>query len=273
MDIIRIAKQAFSTIRSHKYLLFFGFFVASGGGVGGNVGGHGHHGGPLPAWVWPLIAAGVALGLAALVMNVLSEGALIEGVERAQRGERGRIGEELRQSKRHFWTLAAIKAGLGLAMLLSVAVVAAPLGVGLLGAYPVVVGAVATALLALPAVPWLLTLYFIYMYAMRIAVLDDLTARESVRAAQRYLHGRIARSLKLLVASGLGSAAVEMVGLLVALPFAALGLGIYFAAGLVPALVVGGVLVAPVAAIIAGSVGAYRSSLWTLGFLDGRGAS
>lgn len=272
MDIIRIAKQAFSTIRSHKYLLFFGFFVASGGGAGGNVGRHAHHGGPLPAWIWPVIGVALVLGLAALVMNVLSEGALIDGVERAQRGERGRIRQELGQSKRHFWTLAAIKVGLSAVMLLSVAVVAAPLGAALLGAYSKLAGAVATALLVLPAVPWLLTLYFIYMYAMRIAVLDDMKAMDSIRAAKRYLHGRIANSLKLLVAGGLGSAAVEVVGVLVALPIAAVGLGIYFLAGLVPALVVGGVLVAPVATIVVGSVGAYRSSLWTLGFLDGRGA-
>lgn len=272
MDIIRIAKQSFSTIRSHKYLLFFGFFVASGGGAGGNVGGHGHHGGPLPARVWPLIGVAVVLGLAALVMHVLSEGALIDGVERAQRGQRGRIGEELGQSRRHFWTLAAIKVVLGAAMLVSVAVVAAPVGGALLGAYPVVAGAVATALLGLLAVPWLLTLYFVYMYAMRIAVLDDKKALDAMRSAKRYLHGRLASSLKLLVAGGLGSAAVEVAGGLVALPIAALGLGVYFLAGLVPALVVGGVLLAPVAVLVAGSVGAYRSSVWTLGFLDGREA-
>jgi hypothetical protein len=273
MDIIRIAKQSLSTIRSHKYLLFFGFFVASGGGAGANPGAHGHHGGPLPAWIWPLLAGALVLGLAALVMHVLSEAALIDGVERAQHGERGRIGEELRASRRHFWTLAAIKLALGAAMVLSVGVVALPIGGALAGAYPVLAGAVATALLALVAVPWLLTLYFIYMYAMRIAVLDDKKAMDSIRAAKRYLHGRIASSLTLLVAGGLGAAAVEIVGVLVALPIAALGLGVYFLAGLVPALVVGGVLVLPVALVVAGSVGAYRSSLWTLGFLDGRGAA
>ncbi len=272
MDIIRIAKQAFSTIRSNKYLLFFGFFVASGGGVGGNTGHHGHHGGALPGWIWPLLGVAVVLGFAALIMNLLSEAALIDSVERAQHGERGRIREELRASTRHFWTIAGIKAALGAAFLLTLAVVAAPVGGGLLGAYPVALGAVATALLALPAVPWLLTLYFIYMYALRIAVLDDEKALPAIRAAKRYLHGRLANSLKLLVAGGLGATAMELCGALVALPIAALGFGIYFLAGLVPALVVGGVLFAPVAVLVAGSVGAYRSSLWTLGFLEGRGA-
>lgn len=272
MDILRIAKQAFSTIRSNKYLLFFGFFVASGGGAGANTGHHGHHAGALPAWVWPLLVVGLVLGIAALVMRVLSEAALIDGVERAQHGERTGIGEGLRGSRQHFWTLVAVKAALGGLFLLSLAVVAAPAVGGVLGGYPVVAGAIASALIGVVAVPWLLTLYFIYMYSMRIAVLDGQKALDSIRAAQRYLHGRIANSLKLLVAGGVGAALVEVSGALVLLPVAALGLGIYFVAGLVPAIVAGAVLALPVAVVVAGSVGAYRSSLWTLGFLEGRGA-
>lgn len=273
MDIMATAKQAFSTIRSHKYLLFFGFFVASGGAAGARgPHGTGHHGGTIPAWVWALVAGAAVLGVAALVMHVLSEAALIDGVERAQRGERSRIGEALRGSAPRFWTLVAIKLALGLALVASVAIVAAPLGGGLLHVYPVAAGAVMTVLLALPALPWLLTLYFIYMYALRIAVLDRCGAAEAVRGAKRFLHGRIAVSLKLLVAGGVGAAAVEVAGAVVALPLVAIGFGIYFAAGLVPAVVVGALLVAPVGAVVAGSVGAYRSSLWTIGYLESRQA-
>jgi hypothetical protein len=51
-------------------------------------------------------------------------------------------------------------------------------------------------------------------------------------------------------------------------PAALVGGGVYLLAGLVPALIVGGVIVAPVAAAAAGAGGAFRSSVWTLHFLQ-----
>ncbi len=52
------------------------------------------------------------------------------------------------------------------------------------------------------------------------------------------------------------------------MPAALVGFGVYLAAGLVPALVVGAALLIPFAIAIAGARGVYRSSLWTLGWLE-----
>lgn len=55
-------------------------------------------------------------------------------------------------------------------------------------------------------------------------------------------------------------------------PAALAGGGVYFAAGLVPAIVTGAVLGVPVALAAAAALGAFRSSVWTLGYLSEQGA-
>ncbi len=66
----------------------------------------------------------------------------------------------------------------------------------------------------------------------------------------------------------LGHVGVGVAGLLALLPAAAAGAALYFTAGLAPALVVGGVLALPVVIGMAGTLGAYRSSVWTLGYIS-----
>lgn len=87
---------------------------------------------------------------------------------------------------------------------------------------------------------------------------------------RRYLSGRVLESLKLLVVGFVGQgcgAAVAAVGLL---PAAVVGAALYFFVGLIPALVAAGVLAIPVVVAAAGATGAFRSAVWTLGYLQGR---
>ena len=272
MDVVRIAKDSLSTAWNHKYLWLFGFFVAGASGGSGGQGGAPTAGGAgaVPDWVFLLLAGGLVLGLAALVMYIISEGALIEGVVRIRGGEEYSIGAGLRSGLNHFWRVLGIKVLMLLAFALSIAVVAAPVVLGKVGLIPLWLGICVTAPLALVAVPWVLTLYFIYTYALRIAVLERQPVTIAIRQAREFLHGKLGSSLKLLVAGGLGSVVAGLVGVLIVAPALMLGGLGYAAGGIVPAVAAGAALALPVAIGLAGALGTYRSSVWTLGFLEGR---
>lgn len=105
MDVFRIARDSLSTVWNHKYLWLFGFFVAGAGSGGGHGGGAptASSAAGVPQWVFLLLAGAAVLGLAALVMYIISEGALIEGVGQVQRGERYSIKHGMRGGLGHFW--------------------------------------------------------------------------------------------------------------------------------------------------------------------------
>jgi hypothetical protein len=151
---------------------------------------------------------------------------------------------------------------------LSIAWFTAPIWLLALGLIPWM----AALLLALPAVlvavPWLLTLYVIYAFALRIAVLENRHAVDAMHKARLFLHGRVLAGLKLLGAMALGHVGVGLAGILALLPVAALAGAVYFTAGMVPAMVVGGLLALPIAFAMAGTLGAYRSSVWTVGYIE-----
>ncbi|MFH2006955.1 MAG: hypothetical protein ABI333_10260 [bacterium] len=275
MKILDIAKQSLTTLWTNKYLWFFGFFVASVGGSGSSEeqGHASYHATMAPAdvpiWVWALLGSAAVLGVAFIILHILSEAALIRGVADGQQGEKTTIREGLRRSRPHFWTLVGQKVVLGLIAVVSVAIIAAPVAVAHTTALPMWLGGTLTGLLVLVGIPWLLTLYFIYEYAMRFAVLEGYRLRESIRQARRFLHGRIVTSIKLTVLSFVGQMGGGLAAVLVAVPAALVGGAVYFAAGTVPALIVGGVLAAPFVIAVIGATGTFRSSVWTLGFIDG----
>ena len=113
MDIIRIAKEALSTAWNHKYLWLFGFFVAGASGGGGGQGGAPTAGGAgvVPDWVFLLLAGGAVLGLVALTMYIISEGALIEGVVKVREGEEFSIRAGFRSGLSHFWRVLGVIGG------------------------------------------------------------------------------------------------------------------------------------------------------------------
>ncbi len=271
-SILDIAKRSFTTLWTYKYLWFFGFFVAAAGGGGG--GGNRKGGGAsmslhsLPAWFWPVMAAAVVLGLVFFILSILSEAALIEGVADGQKGERLGIRRGLRHGRRHFWRLIALKLLVGLAGLVVVAAVAVPVLLGHLHVVPLWAAITLTVLLALVALPALLTVYFVYEYALRFVVLEDRGAVDALRYARRFLHGRIGLSIKLVLLAVVGNMGGWMVIMVAMVPAAALaGVG-YLVQGVETAIALGSVVAGPLMILGMGAMGTFRSSVWTLGFMD-----
>src|SRR5688500_15902707 len=90
MTITEILRQGFHYARTCKSLWLFGFFVGMAGGGstgGGSGGGDGAGGLSLSPAQFAVIAIAAVLAVGALiVMQFVSEGALIEGVVRARQG-------------------------------------------------------------------------------------------------------------------------------------------------------------------------------------------
>jgi hypothetical protein len=277
MEPVKIAKSAVHTIWTHKSLWLFGFFVAAGAGTGATRGTgvgkpplsiEGAH--ATPAWVFALIAVGVVLALVGLLVNVVSDAALIDGVRRSRASEPVTVRRGFHAGWASFGRLLRLKA-LVLAMYLGASLLlATPAGLHLLGAVPKVAMEVATLVLALAAVPVLLTLLLASKYAVRICALEGKGAVQSLGEARGFLSGRIRDSLQLLLVTVGGQLAGAAAGLVVALPAAAIGVAVYFLAGLLPAVIIGGVLAVPFITAIIGATGAFQSATWTLAYLEGR---
>ncbi len=271
MNIVEIGKRALSTIRSNKALWFFGFFVASSG-AGGAGGRPGHGGGPIPTWVWFAVAAAIVAAAGFLVLHVLSEAALIEGVLRQRSGERLGVGAGLRDARRHFFRLLGFKAGaLGLA-LLGVSALAAPALAAALGVLPAPLGIGISLVLAIPGALALLTLALLYEYGMRAIVLEERTARDGWRAARRRLAGHLVHGTQLLLLSFAGQLGGNILAVVAVLPGLGAGLIGYALGGLPVAIAVGVLVALPFIVPVIGATASFRSSVWTLGYLEGREA-
>jgi hypothetical protein len=273
MKVFDVMKRSFRTALRSKRLWLFGFFVAAASsGSGGGDSDGGVPVGDFPSWLVLVIIAAAVTALAGLVMHVISEAALIDGVG-GGRPESYRIREGLRAGGRCFFRVLGLKALRALVTALSIAVVGAPTVLGVLELLPLWLGVAVTLPLGLLAVPWLLTVYFLYEYALRYVVLDGAGALEGIRLAEDHLHGRLGQSLGLLGGSLVGLPASAAAMALVAVPCAAVGACVFLAAGPLAGVATGAALLLPLAACILGALGTYRSSVWTLGFLETEGES
>jgi hypothetical protein len=277
MEPLKVAKSALQTIWTHKTLWVFGFFVgaASGGGAtraSGTGKPHlaleGSHG--IPGWVLGLVAAGVILAVVGLLIHVVCDAALIDGVRRSRANEPVTFGLGVRAGLSAFGRLLRVKVIAFAAFLLGAAVLAVPAGLRVLGGLPTAATVALTVVLAVIAVPAFLSLVFVSNYAARICMLEGKGAVQSFREAVDFLSGRVRDSLVLLLLNFAGQVAGAAAGLVVVLPAAAVGLVAYFVAGLVPAVILGGVLAAPFVTAVVGATGAFNSTLWTVAYLDGR---
>ena len=253
-----IVRQAYETAKTQRQLWLFGLFAAGAGGVNLKT-----PGSATPSWVLYAVIAASVLGVIALLLHLISEGALIHGTAHSRDGGRTSAAVSFRTGLKFAPRVAGIKLVTWLATLLSVVVIAAPLGIAAVAGASLVAGAVASLLLGIVSIPLLLTIHLLGTYALRAAVLEGNGVAQSIRTARQFLAGRIVPSLWLLVAQALGSSVGSLAAVVVALPILALGLALYFGVGLVPAVIVGAVLMVPVAVSVSGAVGTFRSSLWT----------
>jgi len=269
MSIVEIVKQSLQIARTHKSLWLFAFIVGlgRGGSGGGGGGGGGTGGGGAPGLsVAAVVAVVLIAAVVGVVVRLVSEGALIEGVSRARRHESLSVREGFRVGWANGPVLLRIAAIYVVATIVSVLVLAAPcfLAVQLLGRGVIVPLAIATLIVA---VPWLVTLYAVQALASRIAVLENRHALDAIRKARLFLHGRMQQALKLMVAAFLGTLFVVAAGMVVIGPVVLLLIGAAKLLGTAPAAAIGVLMLAPAVFVLVAFIGTVQSAAWTLGYL------
>jgi hypothetical protein len=279
MTIREIVGEAFHYARTCRSLWLFGFVVgaASGGSSGGgNSGGDSSAGGAAGiATLLGLFATEAAIAavaillvvvLAGVVLRFLSEGALIQGVARARQGGAMTTGEGFRAGWAHWGVLLRIGLLYVAALVVSVAILAAP---SLLAWWAI--GPIGAAVAAVPAVivavPWLITLSLLQAFAMRIAVLENRRAIDAIHKARLFLHGRLIHGLKLVAATFIGSLAITLLTVLVIGPVVLLLAALATVLPVPPLIAVGVVVLVPVLCVLTAMLGTYRSSVWTIGYV------
>lgn len=283
MGVFDLIKEALRIGRTHKSLWLFGFFAGLGGGFnfGGGGGGEGGAGvgvqlpvplvvpgiSPDPARVVPVIIIALAVLAVFVVLKFLATGALIEGVKRARSNGSMSLREGFREGWAHWGALFRV-ALLYLPLYLGTVLVLAVPCVLLFRAGGTAAGVVAAGVAVLVGVPWLLTLYMWQAFAERIAVLENRRALDAVRKARLFLHGRLQLGLKLLVASFLGVLLVSVVGFLVIAPITGIVALSATVWGILGAVGLGLVTVAPLVFVAIAIVGIMTSSVWTIGYLQ-----
>jgi hypothetical protein len=204
-------------------------------------------------------------------MHVVSEGALIDAVSEGERGRAPTWKDAFKRGLRTFFPMLLVKALTVLLMAATLAIAAVPALAALFGSTERWIGILGSLVLVVVSVPWLVTLYFVYEYALRIIVIDQLGGIDAMRAAASLMHGRIEDSIRLLLADGIGRVLGFTAGGVAALLIAAIvGVPVFLAFGIVPAAITAGVVVAPFGAMLLGAIGTYRSSIWTLAYLQAR---
>ncbi len=273
MNTLTIVRQSLTTAWRHRALWLFGFFLAGSGGAGA--------GGPprssssgtglLPEWLIPVIIGAAFAGLGALVMHIISEGALIAQVEQANGGVTPTVRSSFRSGLSHFSVVLRLKA-LAFGALLGLAtVVLVPVGLGIASLIPLPVGAALTGLVALVVMPAALTGFLLLEISLRVAVLEKRSALEALVEARRYLSGRLLESLQLLVVAVVGLAGIGLVGVVALALGGVVGLVVYaLTQALLPSLVAGAVVAVPLLVPVIAFGGTYRSTVWTTGFLASR---
>ena len=272
MNALTIARQSFTTAWRHRALWLFGFFLAGSGGAGA--------GGPprsssgaasLPEWLIPIIIGAVFAGLVALVMHIISEGALIAQVEQATGGVTPTVRSSLRSGLTNFGVVFRIKALALVGLMGLAALVLAPVGLGLASVIPVPVGAVLSGLVALVMMPAALTGWLLLEISLRVAVLEKRTALEALAEGKRYLSGRLLESLQLLVVAVVGVAGIGLVGVIALALGGIVGLLVFVVThALVLSLVAAAVVAVPLLVPVIAFGGTFRSTVWTTGFLASR---
>jgi len=261
---------------THKFLWFFGFFAASGGGGSGNYSSVGERGAEeirsffmTHIEILVLIIIGVVvLWLILLVLNVISKGALLSCISRADHGEPVSFSGGWNEGLKHFWGML----GIGLLGLLVFLVVSFVCVVAVVipiagGAPGIAVAVVIAPLLFVPYVAFAFLLAFTIIYAEREYVIGDATVSDALATGWGMTRAYFLQSfLMWLVAFGSTMAfviAILICLLAISVPFILIGVASP-TAGLVLGIPVG--IVFMILAVSAYST--YDHSLWTLMYAE-----
>ena len=268
MHVREVLTHAARTTWTHKRLWFYGLFAASaGGGIHVQQSDAVELGAGVPEWLAGVLIAGAVVGLLVSVMHLVAEAALIEGVRDARSGKVATIGRGLRSGWGHVLRVLGVKLATGGLTVAVVAGVVAPGLLAALGHLPLEAGIAGSVLLALPAVPVVVSLAVVGKLALRVVVLEGRPVVEALRHARRILHTGLIDTLALLVGVAIGQMGLSIAVTLPAIALAVLvGAPLYALGGLVPALVGLGIVVPPLGVLLAGVSGTWSSAVWTEGF-------
>jgi hypothetical protein len=274
MNYMELIQRSLSRAWKYKCLWLFGFFVSaveSFGSVGWK--------GDAEEWEWLediadihidptwLILGGVAvfaIWIVFWVMSVLSEGALIHGIVRGERGLKVDFGGALSTGVEKFLRL------FGIILLATMAIIASILTLVMVIIPSYFISVPIGVLLTLVAVPLLigiiLTVVCVEGWALRFAVIEDRIWSDAIGDGWQLFRRHIGPSLGVAFSSFLTQfflwCALILVGLILAIPFIIMGMSDPMGA-LIPGVVLGLVVI-----IIAEAYfGTFASSIWTLGFM------
>jgi membrane-anchored glycerophosphoryl diester phosphodiesterase (GDPDase) len=293
-----LLSEAFRLTWRNRYLWFFGFFVAGGGGsfnFPANFGGEevrnpfGPVAGPLQ-WISDnlvlfltvVISVIVLLVLVFLVLSIISQGALAESIAALHREETRGFGSAFRAGTANFWRVLGLKVLFFLIALGLLLVIFLPVVLGALAAFSL------TDSTGLRVLAFVLGVLFVFValvvvflpfaivnqFGLRELVVSRRRITESIAGGFRLFRRNIGRSLlvwliQLAVMLGLGIAVLVVLVILGAIllgPAIALFATDHATAGVVAG-VVGGVLFLVPVFVISGAIGAFNHAYWTLAYL------
>jgi len=274
MDYGGLVKRALDIMWKFKYLWIFGFFLEFGSGTGGWFGNLPERcklpvgdfiSGALVGAIIFLVLIGLLIFLVFLIMYLISQGGLIHCVWKIESGEKPTLRDGWNAGIKNFWRV------LGISVLILIFI----LGSGIITLGPFVVLLIAlkvvgllSALVLFPVFLVLLAaLLLVNLYATRTCIIEGKGVFDSLSGGWETLKTNLGPSL-VMGLIGIGSTMVYVlgfviVGLLLALPFVALGL-INLFLGIFLGVVVGLVYIGLASALW----GTYIDSLWTMAYLD-----
>ena len=298
MPYWEVVTRSFRIAWDHKYLWLIALFAGEGGGASFNY----SQGNPstttangrapdfsavqhqVTTWIADHLALIVAaaivwliLVVAFFILGAICEGATVRASAEHDAERPFRLGWAWRSGVTTMWAVVRLR--------LLIVVLALPIVILFLGLFAGVFvslvnksyGTVfplvgAGILLAVPAFVYTVYLSFLDRFGARALVLEQLMARPAIARAHRLLRKRLGRSLlvwliSIGVAIGLGIALACALALL-ALPaiFIVTWASITKSAALIPEIIVGVVILIPIALIVQGFLAAQMSTYWTVAY-------
>lgn len=273
MDYIGIIKKAYAMTLKHKFLWIFGILAGGVGFFNFNLSWpnfsteNSHFDQSLASFDWThfwinygglVISLLVILGVAAIllmVLNIISQAALVASADRLARNEECNFKIGFRLGAHQFWRLLGMSLLYFLMILASLIVLAGPIIIAIINktyVFAVIWGI----LLFFVCLAFWILVSLIYPYSLRVLVLEKSGLGQSIRQSLHFFRDHwkevVVMYLLLLAISFVFALAMVMAGLLVGGIILAIGFGIFLAshlAAVVYAIILGLLFLAALAVI------------------------